>query len=112
MSYHRFNNLREMFQGHLNRVLMKKNVELEDYRDRPCNCQGRGCHYGNVCCKALIVYKVTIPRTGKNYIGATLQALKKRRKGRVVFWYFFQSGNWVRIRPHIQLQGSSSGCGA
>jgi hypothetical protein len=27
-------------------------------------------------------------------------------------WYFFQSGNWVRIRPRIQLQGSSSGCGA
>jgi hypothetical protein len=40
MSYHRFNNLREKFQGHLNRVLMK-NVESEDYRDRPCNCPGR-----------------------------------------------------------------------
>jgi hypothetical protein len=34
MSYHGFNNLQEMFQGHLNRVLMK-NVESEDYRDRP-----------------------------------------------------------------------------
>jgi hypothetical protein len=28
------------------------------------------------------------------------------------FGIFFQSGNWVRIRPHIQLQGSISGCGA
>jgi hypothetical protein len=35
-----------------------------------------------------------------------------RMKGSVVFWYLFQSGNWVRIRPRIQLQGSSSGCGA
>jgi hypothetical protein len=64
MAYHHFNNLCEMFQGHLNRVLMK-NVELEDYdRDRPCNCPGRECPYGNVCRKALIVYKVTVPRTG------------------------------------------------
>jgi hypothetical protein len=76
MSYHRFNNLREMFQGHLNRVLMK-NIESEDYRDRPCNCPGRGCRYRNVCRKALIVYKVTIPRTGKYYIGATSQTMKK-----------------------------------
>jgi hypothetical protein len=76
MPCHRFNNLLEMFQGHLNRVLMK-NVESEDYRDRPCNCPGLGCRYGNVCRKALIVYKVTIPRTGKYYIGATLQMLKK-----------------------------------
>jgi hypothetical protein len=29
----------------------------------------------------LIVYKVTIPRTGKHYIGATLQTLKKRVAG-------------------------------
>jgi hypothetical protein len=69
-----------MFQGHLNRVLMK-NVESEDYCDRPCNCPGRGCRYGNVCRKALIVYKVTILRTGKYYIGATSQSLRKRVAG-------------------------------
>jgi hypothetical protein len=77
MSCHRFkNNLCEMFQGHLNRVLMKS-VELEDYCDRPCNCPGRGCRYGNVCRKALIVYKkVTIPRTGKYF---TLLVQRRRR---------------------------------
>jgi hypothetical protein len=48
MSYHRFNNLGEMFQGHLNQILMK-NVELEDYHGRPSNCPGWGCRYGNVC---------------------------------------------------------------
>jgi hypothetical protein len=70
-----------MFQGHLNRVLMK-NVELEDYRDdRPCNCPGRGYHHGNVCRKARIVYKVTIPRTGKYYIGAMSQTLIKQVAG-------------------------------
>jgi hypothetical protein len=30
---------------------------------------------------ALIVYKVTVPRTGKNYIGATSQTLKERVAG-------------------------------
>jgi hypothetical protein len=49
--------------------------------DSPCNFPGRGCRYGNVCRKALIVYKVTIPRTGKYYIGATSQTLKKRVAG-------------------------------
>jgi hypothetical protein len=34
-----------------------------------------------------------------------------RMKG-LCFGIFFLSGNWVRIWPHIQLQGSSSGCGA
>jgi hypothetical protein len=58
MSYHRFNNLRELFQGHLNEVLLRY-VVSEDLRDRPCNCPGRGsCRYNNVCRKALIVYKV------------------------------------------------------
>jgi hypothetical protein len=81
MSYHRFNNLRELFQGHLNKVLLR-NVDSEDLRDRPCNCPGRGsCRYNNVCRKALIVYKVKIPRTGKYYIGATSHTLKKRVAG-------------------------------
>jgi hypothetical protein len=43
MSYHHFNNLREMFQGYRNQVLIK-NVKSKDFRDRPCNCPGRGYH--------------------------------------------------------------------
>jgi hypothetical protein len=55
MSYHRFNNLRQLFQGHLNKVLLR-NVDSEDLRDRPCTCPGRGsCRYNNLCRKALIV---------------------------------------------------------
>jgi hypothetical protein len=81
MSSHRFNNLRELCQGHLNKVLLR-NVDSEDLRDRPCNCPGRGsCRYNNLCRKALIVYKVTIPQTRKYYIGATSQTLKKRMAG-------------------------------
>jgi hypothetical protein len=37
MSYHSFNNLRELFLGHLKKVLLR-NVDSEDPRDRPCNC--------------------------------------------------------------------------
>jgi hypothetical protein len=81
MSYHRFNNLRELFQGHLNKVLLR-NVDSEDLRDRPCNCPDRGsCRYNNICRKALIVYKVKIPQTGEYYIGATSQTLNKRVAG-------------------------------
>jgi hypothetical protein len=66
---------------HLNKILLR-NVDSEDLRDRPCNCPGRGsCRYNNVCRKALIVYKVTIPQTRKYYIGATSQTLKKRMVG-------------------------------
>jgi hypothetical protein len=80
MSYHRFSNLRELFQGHLSKVLL--NVDSEHLRDRPCNCPGRGsCRYNNICRKALLVYKVTIPQTGKYYIGASSQPLKKRMAG-------------------------------
>jgi hypothetical protein len=57
-----------------------KNVESKDYCDRPCNCPGRGCRYGDVCQKALIV---TIPHTGKYCIGATSQTLKKWVAGRL-----------------------------
>jgi hypothetical protein len=70
MSYHRFSNLRELFQGHLNKVLLR-NVDSEDLRDRPSNCPGRGSY--NICRKALIVYMVKFPQTGKYYIGATLR---------------------------------------
>jgi hypothetical protein len=81
MSYHPFNNLRKLFQGHLNKVLLR-NVDSEDLRDRPCNYPGCGsCRFNNVCRKALIVYKVKIPQTGKYYIGATSQTLKKRVAG-------------------------------
>jgi hypothetical protein len=81
MSYHRFNNLRELFQGHLNNVLLR-NDDSEDLRDRPCNSPGRGpCRYTNICRKILIVYKVKIPQTGKYYIGAKSQTLKKRMAG-------------------------------
>jgi hypothetical protein len=36
MSYNRFNNLGELFQGHLNSLIMKT-VELEGYCYSPCN---------------------------------------------------------------------------
>ena len=80
MSYHRFSNLRELFQGHLNKVLLK-DVVSKDYCDRPCNCRSQGCLYGNVCRKAIIVYKVKCEKTDKFYIGATASTLKDRVSG-------------------------------
>jgi hypothetical protein len=76
-----FQHSSRVISGHLNKVLLR-NVDSEDLRDRPSNCPGRGsCRYNCVCHKALIVYKVMIPQTGKYYIGATSQTLKKRVAG-------------------------------
>ena len=82
MPYHRFNNLRELFQGHLNQVLLK-DIESEDYHDCPCNCPGHGgpCRYNGSCRKATIVYKIKVRQTGKYYIGATSKTLKNRVSG-------------------------------
>ena len=80
MSYHRFRNLRELFQGHLNDALLK-NVVSEDYCDRPCNCRNDTCLYNNCCRKQLIVYKVKVRNSGKYYIGATSKTLKDRVAG-------------------------------
>lgn len=77
MSYHRFSNLRELFQGHLNKVLLENVVSI-DYCDRPCNCQTQVCRYGNDCRKQLVVYKVKCEETDKFYIGATSDTLKNR----------------------------------
>jgi hypothetical protein len=38
MSYHKFSNLREIFQGDLNRKLMD-GIVSRDFMDQPCNCK-------------------------------------------------------------------------
>ena len=80
MSYHRFSNLRELFQQDLS---YKINMDLEskDFQSLPCNCrpgQDGGCKYNNVCRRSVVVYKVECQVTGKVYIGSTQQHLKTR----------------------------------
>jgi GIY-YIG catalytic domain len=80
MSYHRFTNLRELFQGDLSRKLTK-DVISKDFENLQCNCRlgaEKACGYNNCCRKSIVVYKVTCKNTSKSYIGNTQQIFKKR----------------------------------
>ena len=63
MSYHKFVNIREIFQGGLNRKLMK-GVGSRDYKNLPCNCikklkKDSECVYSDDCRKHMVVYQAT-----------------------------------------------------
>ena len=82
MSYHRFTNLREIFQGDLTHKL-NMDVESKDFEQLDCNCRlGREkkCGYNNLCRSSvvLVVYKIECKITNKVYIGNTQQHLKNR----------------------------------
>mgnify|MGYP001787478984 FL=1 len=83
MSYHRFNNLREIFQGDLSRKLTE-GIGSIDFEILPCNCRtgerNGACNYNNICRKSIVVYKVECNNTGKIYIGNTQQHFKNRMK--------------------------------
>jgi hypothetical protein len=80
MSYHKFSNLREIFQGDLNRKLMD-GIISRDFIDRPCNCNCASkidgkCAYNGECRKMCVVYKATCKICNQSYIGQTQQKLK------------------------------------
>jgi hypothetical protein len=83
MSYHRFVNLRELFQGDLNSKLLE-HVRSMDFEKLPCNCRNKeNCAYGGDCRTSVVVYKATCVKTNKVYIGNTQQKVKKRMQQHV-----------------------------
>ena len=83
MSYHRFNNIREHFQGDLNAKLADGLNSL-DFEDLDCNCRKKElCPYGGRCRRSIVVYKATCLQSGKQYIGNTQQHVKKRMQQHV-----------------------------
>ncbi len=73
MSYHKFSNLREIFQGDLNQKLMD-GIISHDFMDRPCNCNCASkidgkCAYNGECRKMCVIYKATCKICDKSYIG-------------------------------------------
>jgi hypothetical protein len=85
MSYHKFANLRGIFQSDLNKKLME-GIISRDFRDLECNCNkvtkiDGSCIYGGDCRKSCVVYKVScrVPRCGQFYIGNTQQKMKNRQ---------------------------------
>jgi hypothetical protein len=81
MLYHRFPNMRDVFQSQLS-AKMIENVESLDFNTRACNCRSPSgtCLYGNVCRVPIVVYKVKCKTTGKIYIGNTQQYFKNRMR--------------------------------
>ena len=80
MSYHRFTNLREIFQGDMSGKIFK-GVESGNFLTLDCNCRlgfGKGCGYNNVRRNPKVVYKVRCNNTWKIYIGNTQQHFKSR----------------------------------
>ena len=83
MSYHRFSNLRELFQGDLNTKL-NRNVVSKDFQNLPCNCRNKkACPYGGKCRHSIVVYQATCLKTNKRYLGNTQQHVKTRTQGHV-----------------------------
>ena len=84
MAYHKFSNLREMFQGDLNTKVMK-GIKSLDYEDLDCNCKElldgacdkqseiSGCRTG------CIVYEAECKICNMVYIGNTQNKNKKRQ---------------------------------
>jgi hypothetical protein len=87
MSYHRFSNLREIFQGDLTTKLTE-DVASKDFMDEECNCHkstkvGGLCIFGEKCRRKMLVYKCTCKDCGIFYIGQTQNGLKARITGHV-----------------------------
>ena len=112
MSYKKFSNLREIFQGDLNAKVMA-NVESKDFKDKPCNCRAKtdgGCYSGPIsdCRTCCIIYQAKCKICNKEYIGNTQQEEKKRmgqHYGDVKDTLQLQVGQfWTsRVRIHLRL---------
>jgi len=82
MSYQKFPNLREQFQGDLLSKLTK-DVGSLDFDTISCNCNiwskvNGKFPYNSLCQHSIVVYKATCKLSGKFYIGNTQQKLKAR----------------------------------
>ena len=96
MSYHKFSNIGEIFNGDLSTKLME-GVESQDYMTRSCNCNSRTkvdgkCIYNSKCRQSVVVYKATCKCCGKFYIGNTQNKVKDRISG-----HLSETRNLVRL---------------
>ena len=82
MSYHKFTNLGEIFQGDLNDKLME-GITSQAFMDLKCDCMSSTlvngkCICGGNCRKSTVVHKATCKECGCHCIGNTQQKLKNR----------------------------------
>ena len=83
MSYHKFPNLRDIFQGDLKGKVMK-NIVSKEYQDKKCNCNRATldkdglCQWKGHCGKHMVLYVMKCRFCPKEYLGQTQNALKER----------------------------------
>ena len=83
MSYHKFSNVGELFQGDLSRKIMNGVTSL-DFKNLQCNCQAANkinnglCIFNGECRHNCLVYKLSCKACDKHYIGCT----QNKQKGR------------------------------
>ena len=83
MSYHRFPNVKELFNGDLLEKLMDGIADTE-VEDLDCNCnktsktRDRKCIYDEKCRLQTVVYEAYFPKYNKSYIGKTQRHVKQR----------------------------------
>jgi hypothetical protein len=82
MSYHRFANLRQMYQRDREKKLMAR-IFCGDCMDRGCNCGdvslvGGECPFGGDCRKRFVVYEASCQACSASYVGNTQQTVKQR----------------------------------
>ena len=83
MSYHRFPNVRELFNGDLTTKMMEDIIDT-DVKDEDCNCnrvsktQDGKCIYGGECRLQTIVYEAEFPELEMSYIGKSQRHVKTR----------------------------------
>lgn len=82
MSYHKFSNLREIFQGDLSTKIME-GIGSRDFINRSCNCNKSTlinglCPFKGKCRHSMVVYSLKCKECNMTYIGQTQQTLKNR----------------------------------
>jgi len=83
MSYHKFPNVTETFQGDLSKKIMN-GVASKDFMDRKCNCEDKikidgNCVFNGDCRKCCVIYDLECKLCpGAHYIGCTQDQVKKR----------------------------------
>ena len=102
MSYHRYTNLREIFQGDLVNKLMD-GIQSLDFIERDCNCRtdtkvNGKCLYGGNCRVSCIVYSIKCKICKKEYIGQTQQHKKERVQ---------QHLNDIRLKVKVNKESTS-----
>jgi hypothetical protein len=105
MSYHRFPNMRDLFQSQLS-AKMIENVKSPDFNTRERNCRSPSGNFqhGNVCRVHIVVYQVKCKTSGKIHIGNTQRCFKNRMRSTSKM--IASEGAFIWVRSNSVVKGT------